>query len=180
MFHLGFIGQHPKRYGGLSYGNISQRLGAGFVISATQTGGMETLQPRHYCLVEQAEIETNRVIARGIYPPSSEALSHAAIYQASAKAHVVVHGHCPDIWRQSVRLGLPETPPDAGYGTPALALAVKRLVKGLPAAGVIVMRGHQDGVLAYGATPEQAGQLLVDTLARAWTLTIAINEEGET
>lgn len=178
LFHLRLIGKDPGRYRGASYGNISQRLDSGFVISATQTGGLAALSPEHYCLVERADIETNRVVASGVHPPSSEALTHAAVYQASSQVKVVMHGHCPDIWRHASRLGLSETPTGAAYGTPALALAVKRLVKVMPVVGIIVMGGHSDGILAYGPTPGQAGQLLVDTLVRAWALSLVIDQEG--
>ncbi|MCX8049594.1 MAG: class II aldolase/adducin family protein [Methylohalobius sp.] len=83
LFNLRLIGLDPSRYGGLAYGNVSQRLGGiSFVISATQTGGMAQLEPRHYCLVEHAELAANFILARGRYPPSSEALTHAAVYQA--------------------------------------------------------------------------------------------------
>ncbi len=180
LFYLRLVGKDPGRYGGLSYGNLSQRFGSGFVISATQTGGMALLAPDHYCLVERADIEANRVVARGVHPPSSEALTHGAVYQAAPRAQVVMHGHCPDIWRHAERLGLPKTPPGAAYGTPALATAVRRLVETLPVAAVLVMAGHPDGVLAYGASPEQAGRLLVTTLARAWALNLVNEQEEET
>ncbi len=177
LFHLRLIGKDPERYGGLSYGNLSQRFGTGFVISATQTGGLALLAPAHYCLVERVDIEANRVVARGVHPPSSEALTHGAVYQAAPGVQVVMHGHCPDIWRHAGRLGLPQTPSCAAYGTPALAAAVRRMVRTLPATGILVMGGHPDGILAYGPSTEQAGRLLVTTLARAWTLNLANDQE---
>ncbi len=179
LFRLRLIGKDPERYGGLSYGNLSQRFGSGFVISATQTGALALLAPAHYCLVERVDIEANRVVARGVRPPSSEALTHGAVYQAAPGVQVVMHGHCPDIWRHARRLGLPKTPPGAAYGTPALAAAVRRLVQTLPVAAILVMGGHPDGVLAYGPSPEQAGQLLVTTLARAWALNLVSDQEDK-
>ncbi len=180
LFRLRLIGKEPGRYGGVSYGNLSQRFGSGFVISATQTGERALLAPAHYCLVERVDIEANRVVARGVHPPSSEVLTHGAVYQAASRVQVVMHGHCPDIWRHAGRLGLPKTPPGAAYGTPALAAAVRRLVETLPVAAVLVTAGHPDGVLAYGPSPEQAGRLLVTTLVRAWTLNLVNDQEDET
>ena len=55
LFMLRLIGQDPRRYGGLGYGNLSQREVPGpgeraalFVITGTQTGGLATLRPEHY------------------------------------------------------------------------------------------------------------------------------------
>lgn len=173
LFHLHLIGLDPNRYEGLAYGNVSQRLANGkFVISATQTGGRERLGPEHYCLVESADLATNLVVARGRYPPSSEALTHAAVYQASLGVRAVMHGHCPEIWRWGEQLALGHTPEAAAYGTPAMAQAVMDQVKNQPEQGIIVMRGHRDGVLAYASSPRRAAILIIETLVRVWSLTL--------
>lgn len=172
LFRLQMIGRDPHRYGGLGYGNASQRTTAGFVISATQTGELECLQPEHYCLIEKADLEANKVAARGVYPPSSEALTHAAVYQGSPLAQAVFHGHCPEIWRRGRELKLDRTPEGVAYGTPAMATAVMDLVKIHPESGIILMAGHPDGVVAYGGSPLQAGRMLVETLAQVWTLEV--------
>ncbi|GAB6067494.1 hypothetical protein JCM13664_08120 [Methylothermus subterraneus] len=170
LFHLRLIGLDPNRYQGLAYGNVSQRLaGDKFIISATQTGGLEHLGPEHYCLVEKADLAANRVVARGRYPPSSEALTHAAVYQAAPGVGAVVHGHCPEIWHLGERLGCKQTSAAASYGTPALAWAVLEQVRTQPEQGIIVMRGHLDGVLAYAGSPRGAAILLIEALARAWS-----------
>ncbi len=177
LFQLRLIGLDPSRYAGMAYGNVSQRLADGkFVISATQTGGIKRLGLEHYCLVESADPVSNQVIARGCHPPSSEALTHAAVYQASSQAMAVVHGHCPEIWRLRERLGLKATRP-AAYGTPAMAKAVMEQVRNRPAQGIIVMRGHLDGVLAYAKSPRQAALLMVETLARAWSFLVEKSSE---
>jgi hypothetical protein len=177
LFQLRLIGLDPNRYSGMAYGNVSQRLADGkFVISATQTGGRKHLGLEHYCLVESADPIANQVVARGCHPPSSEALTHAAVYQASPQAMAVVHGHCPEIWRLGERLGLKVTRP-ADYGTPAMAEAVREQVRNRPAQGIIVMRGHLDGVLAYAKSSRQAALLMVETLARAWSLLVEKGSE---
>lgn len=171
LFHLRLIGLDPSRCGGLAYGNISQRLAnGGFVISATQTGGMERLEPEHYCLVESADPAANLVIARGRYPPSSEALTHAAVYLASPRVRAVIHGHCHEIWQWGEQLALMHTPETAAYGTPAIAQAVMDQVRNQPERGIMVMRGHPDGVLSYAGSPRRAALLMIETLARVWSL----------
>lgn len=171
LFHLRLTGLDPSRYEGLAYGNVSQRLpNGGFVISATQTGGIERLEPEHYCLVESADPAANLVIARGRYPPSSEALTHAAVYQASPMVKVVIHGHCPEIWRWGEQLALRHTREAAAYGTPAMAQAVMDPVRNQPERGMMVMRGHPDGVLSYAGLPRRAAFLMIVTLARVWSL----------
>ncbi len=170
LFRLRLIGQDAGRYGGLGFGNVSERVAGGFVISATQTGGFETLRPEHYCLVQQADPDANLIVASGVEPPSSEALTHAAVYQASSRVRVVLHGHCPEIWRQRDRLARAHTPATVEYGTPAMAKAVARWVKEQPNSDIIVMEGHPDGILAYGRSADEAGKLVVETLARAWSV----------
>lgn len=168
LFRLRLIGQDDRRYGGLGFGNLSERVAGGFVISATQTGGREDLSPEQYSLVHEADLEANRIVASGVEPPSSEALTHAAVYQASSRVQVVLHGHSPEIWSQADRLGLASTPADLDYGTPMMAKAVAKLVKKRPDGDIIVMKGHRDGVLAYGPSVEWAGSLVVETLVKAW------------
>ncbi len=171
LFHLRLTGLDPSRYEGLAYGNVSERLAnGGFVISVTQTGGMECLEPEHYCFVESADPVANLVIARGRYPPSSEALTHAAVYQASPMVRAVIHGHCPEIWHWGEQLALRHTPKAAVYGTPAMAQAVMDQVRNQPEQGIIVMRGHPDGVLSYAGSPRRAALLMIETLARVWSV----------
>ncbi len=170
LFRLQLIGQDRFRYQGLGFGNVSERVAQGFMISATQTGGVENLRPDQYCLVHRADLGANLVVASGGAPPSSEALTHAAVYEASSRVRVVLHGHSPDIWEQADRLGLAATSSEIDYGTPAMAEAVVCLVKKHPEDDIIVMKGHRDGFLAYGESVQGAGRLVVETLARAWAL----------
>ncbi len=171
FFRLGLIGKDPNSYQGLSYGNISQRVGRKrFIISGTQTGGNASLGREHYCVIEQVALETSRVWAKGPIPPSSETLTHAAVYQASYQVNAVIHGHCPEIWQAADMMDYPQTPCSIEYGTPAMAKAVAALVKRRPFSGIIVMKGHRDGILSYANNIDNAGQLLVKTLAEvlAW------------
>ena len=78
--------------------------------------------------------------------PSSEALTHAAIYDAFESIRYVFHVHSPDIWRQSQWLSLPSTSADIAYGTVDMALALKKLAGASGPEGIMTMLGHEDGV----------------------------------
>ncbi len=156
---LGMIGQHPDRYGGYGYGNLSQRAdGDAFVISASQTGHLPELSAEHFTLVLEADIEANRVHARGPLPPSSEALTHAMIYRLDPAIACVLHVHEPRLWRHGLETGLPRTGADIAYGTPRMAEAVKQLFEQGDLAGrrILAMAGHEDGVIGFGESVDQA------------------------
>lgn len=172
---LGLNGIDPARYGGLAYGNVSLRLPGGgirFLISGTQTGGRILLTPGDYCEVQGFQLEANLLEAMGPIPPSSEALTHAAVYRADPAWRCVMHAHSPEIWRHAGRLGLPATSPEIEYGTPAMALAVEALAAAREVP-LIVMLGHADGVIAYGRTVETTARILLGYLARALQLEAA-------
>ena len=172
LFRLGLTGIDPGRYDGLAYGNVSQRIAGTdtFFISGTQTGGLPQLGSEHYCQVLAFDLSHNRLVAQGPLPPSSEALTHAAVYTADSKVDCVLHVHSPEIWRHAEALELPVTDGQVAYGTPEMAEGVKNLL-GASAASIIVMGGHEDGVIATGDTPRAATQALMDCLIRAWVKT---------
>jgi ribulose-5-phosphate 4-epimerase/fuculose-1-phosphate aldolase len=171
LWRIGVIGQDDTRYDGLSYGNLSLRLnGESFWVTGTQTGHLPHLTADHYAYVRQARPEENYLQAEGPLPPSSEALTHAAIYRAAPKVGCVAHGHSPEIWRHAETLGLTCVAEAIAYGTPAMAQAVSAIAETNPERGIIVMRGHLDGLLTYGRTPEIACWLMARSLASAWAL----------
>jgi hypothetical protein len=172
------IGLDPARYEGLGYGNVSTRLGPfgdvgrgrrRFLVTGTQTSGRPTVTLADFCVVERYDVAANRVTSFGPVAPSSESLTHAAIYDIAPTARAVLHGHCPEIWRRARALGLPVTPPEAANGTTRMAHEVQRLYRESTFAetGILAMGGHEDGVLAFGASAAAAGEALVRELARA-------------
>lgn len=172
---LGLIGQNPRRYDGYGFGNLSARVPpyaapAGrraFLVTGTQTGGQADVGVDDFCLVDRYGLRTHRVAATGLCLPSSESLTHGAIYDLDPRWHFVFHVHSPEIWRAAAALGLPSTPAQATCGTPEMARAVRALGagNGLRAARVFTMAGHEDGVVAFGRTAEEAGGALVRCLA---------------
>ncbi|TLM61388.1 MAG: class II aldolase/adducin family protein [Deltaproteobacteria bacterium] len=166
---LGLLGRDPARYEGLGFGNLSRRVPGSdaFIVSGTQTGGLERLAPEHYATVTACDPQHNRVAAHGVTPPSSEALSHGVLYRADPRIAWVMHLHDPAIFAARDRLRLPVTDPAAAYGTPAMAAEIARLAPQAGWPGLLVMGGHEDGLLAFGATAAATGALAVRILAAA-------------
>lgn len=175
---LGLIGQDRARYGGCGFGNISRRLPPydatknhrPFVISGSQTGHLDELSSAGFATVSEYDAARNRVVASGPVKPSSESLTHGAVYNASADIRVIYHVHSPAIWRCASQLNIPTTDAQVSYGTPAMAREVERLVEesGGMEAGIFVMGGHEDGVIAFGHTADDAGSVLIRALAHCY------------
>ncbi|MEJ2698515.1 MAG: class II aldolase/adducin family protein [Desulfuromonadales bacterium] len=179
LFLLRLIGQDPERYDGLGYGNLSERVGPfsapaaerRFIISGTQTGGLEQLEEQHYVTVTECYPDENRVVAEGPIRPSSESLTHGTLYGLDDSLRSVMHVHSPEIWRHFRELGIPRTAEDAAYGSPEMAAEVRRLLSGTEGGcGLFAMGGHEDGLVAFGRSHEEAGTLLLQHLAKALQL----------
>jgi L-ribulose-5-phosphate 4-epimerase len=176
MYMTALIGQDPARYGGYGFGNISCRLDDlevgerqhPFVITGTQTGGKPDLTADDYVVVTGCYPAENRLVAHGPVQPSSESLTHGAIYVLDSRILWVVHAHSPEIWRNAAALGLPMTGA-VPYGTPAMAEEVQRLfhASDLPEKRIFGMAGHEDGIVTFGRTAEEAGGVMLAYLARA-------------
>jgi hypothetical protein len=168
---LGLIGQDPARYGGLGFGNVSLRDpsdATAFFISASQTGGLPHLEAEQMVRVSGWDFTTFSVVATGQVAPSSEALTHAMLYEADARIAWVIHGHSPMIWQHAASLGIPATAADAGYGSPAMAASVhKLLAQHRERPLIFVTPGHEDGVFAAGDDIAALGPALIGVLTRA-------------
>ncbi len=166
MHQLGLINQDPSRYNGYAYGNISHRLRDNeFIISGTQTAGISVLSAQHYAHVIQCDIANNTVQSRGPVKPSSECMSHAAIYAADPDIMAVIHIHSPTIWQQHQNLQLATTAIDIDYGTPEMAVAIQDCVQ--QSQSCIAMLGHLDGVICYANNIETADQHVTNLIALA-------------
>ena len=171
LMRLGLIGQDDERYAGLGFGNISHRVnypGAShaFVITGTQTGHLQQMDAAHYALVTDCDPQRNTLRAQGPVKPSSEAMTHALIYQSVPQAEAVVHIHSPDIWRHAQQLGLAVTNPAVEYGTPQMATEIERIIDaGLPRGHTISMGGHEDGVITWGESLDATGSEILMLLS---------------
>lgn len=168
---LNLIGQMPDRYAGFAYGNLSFRRADDFVVTASQTSGAQELTLEDLAIVSHANTERFWVDARGTQPPSSESITHAMLYQADPRVRCILHIHNPSIWQQRQSLKLLQTAEDVGYGTPAMAAAVKSLLENNQSRPLLfATAGHEDGVFVCGRTPADCGTLLVQVLAKARAL----------
>ncbi len=160
LFAAGLIGEYADL--GIGFGNISQRCGEHFLISGTQTGHLAATDERHYALVTRADIEANTVSCTGPVKASSEAMTHAAIYELNAGIGAVVHIHSKELWTRYLN-ELPTTNPAVGYGTPEMAREFVRLYVecGFDETGIAVMAGHEEGLISYGPSlPVAATRML--------------------
>lgn len=177
LYLLQLIGQDAARYEGYGFGNISQRLPPfdappalrRFIITGTQTGGLPHLTAGHYAIVTECRPDLNLIVSEGPVKPSAESLTHGSVYALDDTARFVMHAHSPDIWRHARQLDIPTTPADVPYGTPEMAEAVGRLFAETDVAArrIFCMGGHEDGVISFGGTAEEAGTVMLACLARA-------------
>lgn len=168
LFDLGLIGMDE---GGIGFGNVSIRSPESepgvFIVSGTATGNKRVLEPGDFALVLDYDIERNSLVSRGKTRASSESLSHGAAYAGSDDVEAVIHVHSRRLFEEMLRKGYPRTSPAAEYGTPEIAAEIRDLVAAAEgAAGALVMLGHQDGVIAYGSSVEEAEDILASLHAR--------------
>lgn len=186
LAQLGLVGQDPARYAGYGFGNLSARASRApaqpgarsFLITGTQTGAVRSMELAHHCLVESYQLELNQVQSQGSVAPSSESMTHGALYDVSPEVRFVFHAHCPALWHLAAELELPVIGDEVPYGTVEMAQAVRALYhsSSLPERRLFAMMGHEDGVVSFGRTAQEAGEVLVRALARAYTLTC--NRDG--
>ncbi len=171
---LGLIGQDPERYDGYGFGNLSARdqgRDGEFVVTASQTGGLERLSDEDVVRITHYSLDRFWVDAVGSQPPSSETMTHAMVYAADPRIRCVFHCHSPEIWQQAQALGLPCTPEPVPYGSTAMVQAVAELLEGHASRPLVFASlGHTDGVFACGPTARDTGGLLVSYLAKALAL----------
>lgn len=165
LFEMGLIGVNSDGFG---VGNISMRHPmisrnkVNFVITGSQTSGIKPsdINENHFVLVNDYDIVRNKLYGYGPIKPSSESMTHAALYECDKNIQCVVHIHNLKLWENAIHK-LPTTDVSAKYGTPEIALAVKKLwneqkndmkynVK------VCVMGGHREGLLSWGYSINEA------------------------
>ncbi len=159
----GYLGVLPN---GIGFGNISIRDGNSnrFIITGSSTGGIMVLENSHLALVESTSIENNSLVCRGLSAASSESMSHAIIYKTLPSANAVIHIHDSKGWEKNLNL-LPTTDQKVEYGTPEMAFSIQRLIMETKMErGVLIMGGHEDGLIAFGSNLEESLFLLENEL----------------
>lgn len=169
---LGMIGAYATGdLAGIGFGNLSCRTARGFLITATATGQRPVLEPRHYCEVVAVWPEKNAVsflaLDKGV-TPSSECMTHGAIYAVDAAIGAVIHVHHHVLWNRLMDR-YPTTSKRVEYGTPEMGRELMRLYResDLPRQRIAVMGGHEDGIIVFGRDIDAAGQALLDVFQRS-------------
>lgn len=162
LYQLGLIGQYNN---GIGFGNVSIRSlehEAQFIISGTKTGGLGSLNEQHYTRVIDYNWQQNWLACHGLIQASSEALTHAAVYTANPNINAVIHIHHLQLW-QKLMDKVPTTARNIPYGTPQMAKEIIRLCQmgNLQEAKILVMSGHEEGIIAFGSNLDEAGNLLL-------------------
>ena len=161
LLDLRLIGVDPK---GIGFGNLSVRDGATkkFYITGSATGGIPELTLANCAKVVACDFERNQVRYEGSAIPSSESLTHAAIYESAATAGAVVHCHCSKLWAALLNEA-PTTSKAAEYGTPEMAYEIMQLFRRTNAQSrkIVVMTGHEGGILTFGKDLEEAFAVLM-------------------
>lgn len=168
LFEAKLIGRDSE---GVGYGNASKRImgTCQFYITGTQTGGLVELHPEHLARVLTADLGQNVLRWSGSVRASSESLTHGSIYEVDQSVNAVVHAHHELLWQYLIREGVPTTDRLVQYGTPELGKEVQRLfvLGGAGRSKIIAMGGHKDGVLSFGASAEEAYNVLISWYRRA-------------
>lgn len=165
LYKLGFIGVYEN---GIGYGNISKRYNNDqFIISGTATGKYPKLTNQQYTKVTEYDLDKNSLTANGPIIASSESLTHALIYECDKNCNAVIHVHYADLWKRMM-YNVPTTEKSIEYGTPAMAKEVKRLFveTDLSEQKILVMAGHEDGIISFGKDLEEAGSILMEALRK--------------
>lgn len=162
LFKMGLIGEYPVEKVG--YGNLSKKINSEsqeFVITGTQTGKLPNLTGSHYTHIFKCNLKNMTVDAKGPIAPSSETLTHHAIYSACEQINSIFHIHDPMLWAYMIKEDMESTSEKVSYGTEEMGMEASRCI-GDKKSGVFVMKGHQDGVIAYGSNSEEAGKIILE------------------
>ena len=163
LYDAGLIGQYEEH--GIGFGNLSVRAAAAqrqFIISGSQTGHLPDLGAEHYALVEDYDIDRNRVYSIGAREASSETMTHAAIYDLDPEIGAVVHVHSEAMWA-GLKGSAATTDADVAFGTPEMAREFHRLFRetDFRKIGIAVMAGHDSGLVSTGSNLQEAAERIL-------------------
>jgi L-ribulose-5-phosphate 4-epimerase len=149
---------------GIGFGNVSIRDGAtnNFYVTGSATAGKPELTLADCARVVAYNFEENWLQYEGSAIPSSESLTHAAVYKSDPKAGAVIHFHDSKLWAALVNHA-PTSSKAVEYGTPEMAYEMTRLFKAsdVQSRKILVMAGHEGGIVAFGKDLEEAFAILM-------------------
>jgi L-ribulose-5-phosphate 4-epimerase len=144
---------------GIGFGNLSIRDGVSrnFYITGSATGGLPELTPTDCVRVVACDFARNWLRYEGAAIPSSESLTHAAIYKSDPSTSAVIHCHDSVLWRALLDR-VPTTSKAVAYGTPEMAYEIMRLFEetDVRSRKILVMAGHEGGIVTLGQNFEEA------------------------
>lgn len=148
-------GFFPK-YGDSSFGNMSIRIEKGFVITSRKSDKSE-LGIEDMIEVVEVDHDQKKKFVRGNKKPSSDMLTHEAIYKKFSEVNAIIHAHDELMVEKSTEI--PTTEVDYPCGClEAAAEVLKTLEKSK--SNYIVLKNH--GVLALGKNLDEAKRLIFE------------------
>jgi ribulose-5-phosphate 4-epimerase/fuculose-1-phosphate aldolase len=161
LLHLQLIGVDSN---GTGFGNLSVRDDAtnNFYITGSATGGIPELTLADCAKVVAYDFERNWLEYEGRAIPSSESLTHAAIYESNANAHAIIHCHDLKLWAALLDQA-PTSSKTVEYGTPEMADEIRQLFKVTDLRGrkILIMAGHEGGIVIFGENLDEAFAVLM-------------------
>ena len=163
MHQLKLIGEYEEV--NIGYGNISIKIAEGLLISGTQTGNVYPIRDKDFALVTSYDMELNSVDCKGVLKASAESLTHAAVYEGDASIKAIIHIHNKELWLKLMD-NVPTSDQSVPYGTAKMASEIKRLFDESTLADdkIMVMAGHDEGIIAFGKDLEEAGEVVLKYL----------------
>ncbi|OFX71279.1 MAG: hypothetical protein A2X12_03030 [Bacteroidetes bacterium GWE2_29_8] len=145
----------------VSFGNISHRiLGNTFVITSTNTGKYRFLRKQELSLVYDFDIKRNSISSNGMKLPSSETLSHVAIYLANQNVNAVIHIHSEYLWTKYFNV-ISSIGEEFLYGTTELSEQIfKKVSSENKSKGIILFKGHENGLIVFAEDIFSAKQII--------------------
>ena len=156
LYSLGLIGAYED---GIGFGNISikEEDSNAFIITATQTGHLSSLSQKDYSKVLDIDFKNFKTIACGESKPSSECITHGAIYKLDENIKAVIHIHNEKLWNLMLENNYLSTN-DTPYGTIEMVEDVVSMYKNIKPLenNLFVMKGHEEGIVCFGSTLKEA------------------------
>ena len=99
--------------------------------------------------------------------PSSECITHGAIYSLDKEINAVVHIHNEKLWNFMLENDLLSTN-DTPYGTPEMVEDVINIYKDIDVLSnnVFVMKGHFEGIVSFGKNIAQAEKAVYEIIKK--------------
>jgi len=155
---------------GIGFGNLSirDRGTSNFYITGSATGGLADLTLADCVRVVAHDFQKNWLRYEGSAIPSSESLTHAAIYESDSMTSAVIHCHHSVLWTALLDRA-PTTSKAVAYGTPEMAYEIVRLFNAADVRNrrIFAMAGHEGGIVVFGNDLRHALDMVMRNLSQS-------------